>query len=330
MPDFVIGISSHLNHTEATAMDIDGKHLATVDGPSICFLTVSRSLVHQRFEQLIQRLMDAFHGETASCRCLLVSASGIDSPRSHQIFMQTCQSPRLCCPVYCLNDGTAALYGTTKGEGILTIADMGTICVGRRRDGTMTRSGGYPITVLGNEGSAQWIALSALHLAFQWLDGNVEETLLIEKLNQYFGNMEIEKLLESANVLRRKNIDIGIALLVMQCADAGDKAAIQILKTGARDLFAVAKTVVQKLKMEEVPFLCGLYGSVFQESSVYRKEYCRLFRAAYPACRFVELDEPEAENAARMALDYLNGKIPYIEALQANQMPLSLRKADKN
>lgn len=313
--DYVIGLSSRLDSSEATALSMDGEVLATITDASMSIVTVSRNLLTKRFNQIITHLLDEFGGSREQCRCLLVSAAGIDSPKSRLSFLEVCSDAHLLCPIFCLNDGMAALYTATKGEGVLAVSGKGSIAVGRNAEGKITRSGGYPVTVLGNEGSAQWIALHAMHLASQWLDGSVSFSALMQKIDRHFNGLDAEKLGESANALRHKAIDSGLAHLVIEAAEEGDPAAINILKRGANELFSVAATVVQRLDFADQPFLSGLWGFVFRESDIYRNEYIRLVRETYPQSRIVLPEARDSECAAWMALDYLNGKIPYISTL---------------
>lgn len=247
---------------------------------------------------------------------MLVGAAGIDSPKTKQIFVESFALPHMLCPVICLNDGMVALYTVTKGLGVLSVADRGSIAVGRNSQGKITRSGGYPITILGNEGSAQWIALNAMRHASLWLDGSMEKTPLIDKMEDHFHGLDIEKLTESANALRRRTIDTGLADLVMAAAQEGDTAAAQILRRGAGELFQVADSCVRKLGFQnEEHFLSGIWGSVFKHSEIYRSEYTRLFLKHYPNSSLVVPERDEAEGAALMALDYLADKIPYLSSL---------------
>lgn len=64
-----------------------------------------------------------------------------------------------------------ALYTATKGLGVLAVSGKGSIAVGAQRAGADHTLRRLPVTILGNEGSAQWLALEAMHLASQWLDG---------------------------------------------------------------------------------------------------------------------------------------------------------------
>lgn len=317
MQPYVIGIFSRFDRATAVALDQDGRVLGAVEGKSCSYVSVGRNTAQRRALGLIDQVIASFQGERQDCQCLFVGAAGIDSPKTKEIVTECFAAAHMLCPLICLNDGSVALYSTTKGLGVLSMAGKGSIAVGRNAQGQITRSGGYPLSVLGNEGSLQWIALAAMHLATQWLDGSVGKTPLLEKIDQYFHGLDIEKMTECANALRRRPIDTQLANLVMEAAQEGDEAAVGILLQGAANLFAVAKTCVKKLNLDkEAHFLSGLWGDLFRQSEIYLKEYTRLFKAAYPNCEIVFSQQDEAMSTAIMALDYLQGKIPYLNSLQ--------------
>ncbi|WP_102410545.1 BadF/BadG/BcrA/BcrD ATPase family protein [Beduinella massiliensis] len=317
MKTFVIGVSSKLDETLAVAMDPKGGVLGGVKARSCSYVTVGRGVAQRRASEMIDELLLSFHGDRERCQCLLVSAAGIDSPKTKQLVTECFAASHMLCPVLCLNDGNVALYTATKGLGVLAVSGKGSIAVGRNAQGQITRSGGYPVTILGNEGSAQWLALEAMHLASQWLDGSVERTPLIARLDRHFRGLDIEKLTECAGALRRRPIDTMLSQLVIDSAREGDAAALDIVRRGAGALFKVAQTCVKKLGFgEEEEFLSGVWGDVFAKSEEYLAEYTRLFQAQYPRSRIVFSRQEEAQSAALMALDYLEGLIPYIASLQ--------------
>lgn len=317
MKPFVIGVSSKLDQTSAVALDLTGELLAGVQGKSCSYVTVGRSIAQRRATELIDKLLQSFSGSKEDCQCLLAGAAGIDSPKTKLLVTECFAAAHMHCPVLCLNDGSVALYSTTRGCGIVSVSGRGSIVVGRNERGELARFGGYPISVRGDEGSAQWIALEAMHLATRWLDGSVERSPLIERLDKYFSGLNIEKMIECARALRRQPIDTAIAYLVADAAREGDTAAVRILRDGAAALFEVAQTCVSKLGFgQQDTFLSGVWGDMFMNSDIYRDAYAELFRSCYPHSRIVQPDGQEAKSSADMALDYLNGAIPYLAGLQ--------------
>jgi Predicted N-acetylglucosamine kinase len=317
MLEYVIGIESGLQECILTAMDMDGNVLKRKIGRTTNHLTIGKKAAQARVNTMVDELLESLNATKAGCRCIIVGAAGVDSPNMKTIIADYYMSLKMPCPSFCLNDGSVALYATTRGLGVLAISDVGSIAVGRNLSGKITRSGGYPVTIFGNEGSGQWIALSAMRLASQWIDGSIDKTPLIEMIDAYFRGLDVNKLTECSNALRRRPIDISIAHLVIDASEQGDAMAVSLLKSSAQALFEVTDTTVKKLHFDSEPsFLSGVWGSIFTRSSVYFNEYKALFEKRYPNSNVVFPDRDTADAAAQMALAYLNGEIPFINDLQ--------------
>lgn len=317
MDAFVIGISSKLDETVAVAMNRAGHVLATLKGKSCSHVTLGRNMARRRAVEMVDDLMASFGGDRDHCQCLLVGAAGIDSPKTKEVVTECFCAAHMLCPVICLNDGNVALHTTTQGVGMVAVAGKGSIVVGRNPEGLMVRCGGYPITIHGDEGSAQWIALEAMHWASRWLDGSASNSALISAMDQYFSGLDIEKMTECARALRRRPVDTAIAHLVIDCARDGDEAAAHILQKGAGELFEVAHICANQLGFgQEDAFLCGVWGDVFLQSECYLDEYRRLFGHGYPHAQIMLPNKEDAEGCACMAIAWLNGEVPYMAQLQ--------------
>lgn len=317
MSAFVIGVSSKLDETSAVALNLNGEVMGRVVGKTCSHVTLSRSMAQTRAINIIDRLLLTLEHKREDCKCLLVSAAGIDSPKTKELVTECFAAAHMLCPVICLNDGTIALYTTTRGLGIAAVSGKGSIVVGRNAAGEIARCGGYPISIHGDEGSAQWIALEALHLASRWLDGDKPKTALSTALDDYFCGLDIEKMTECARSLRRRPVDTALARLVIECAGNGDATSAAILRKGAGELFEVAQSCADRLHfMQEAPLRCGVWGDVFQHSECYQKEFERLFLAHYPNGRIIPPAVDEATGSAQLALAYLNGELSYITKFQ--------------
>jgi N-acetylglucosamine kinase-like BadF-type ATPase len=215
-----------------------------------------------------------------------------------------------------MNDGNVALYSATKGVGIQAISGTGSIVVGRNAKGDITRSGGYPAIIFGNEGSSQWIAHYALNYASKYLDGSVGNSPLIEKIDSYFNGLSINKLIDCAIALRRRPVDSKLAVLVYEAAKESDSAAINIQQKGVRELIDVAGTCVRKLGFaQDEAFISGVWGSVFEKNELFYDYYREEFTRRYPNSKVVFPAGDAADGATQLAFDYLDGKVDFIANL---------------
>jgi N-acetylglucosamine kinase-like BadF-type ATPase len=313
---YVIGIDGGSTKCLLKAKDFDGNTLAELRGDTTNHLAVGEYQAGKRICKHIDNLLASFKGKKEDCKCLVVGAAGIDSPNEKFVVEGLYKALFISCPIFCMNDAAVALYAATKGEGVLAISGTGSIVIGRTGDGRVTRSGGYPTTIFGDEGSSRWIAQQALHYASQWVDGSIPASSLIKKIDRFFNGLDANKLVQCATALRRRPIDPCIAIFVYEAAREGDPAAVDILKCGAAELFCVAKTCVEKLGFDKTPgFKAGVWGSVLENNEIFFNEYKRLFQDAYPNSEVILPACDAADGAVMLAQDYLAGKVDFINDL---------------
>jgi N-acetylglucosamine kinase-like BadF-type ATPase len=313
---YVIGVDGGSTKSLMKAKDMEGNLLAESRFKTANHHLVGTVEAQKRIYQQITELTASFKGEKEDCACIVVGAAGIDSPNDKIIVDGFYNSLLFGCPVFCMNDGSVALYATTKGVGVLSISGTGSIAVGRNAKGRVTRSGGYPSTIFGNEGSSQWIAFWALNYASKWVDGSVESSPLIEKFHTYFKGLDSNKLTECAVALRRRLVDTKLPVLVYEAAKEGDAAALSILKNAAAALSEVTESCVRKLDWtREDEFLCGVWGSVFVKNEFFYRYYKEDFLSRYPNSKVTFPEGDAADGAVSLALDYIAGKADMITTL---------------
>lgn len=314
---YVIGVDGGSTKYLIKAKDLKGNTIAEHIAGTTNHYILGEEEAAERVERNISSLLESFGGKREDCCCMVVGASGIDSPKDHKIVEKFYDLLGFRCPVFCMNDGTVALVAATGGVGMLAISGTGSVVVGRNARGKVTRSGGYPISIMGEEGSGRWISVMVLKHMSKWIDESVPETKLVRMVANHFGGLDANRLTKCAVDLYQNEGDTELALLVYEAAKEGDRAALDILKRGARELFIVARTVVKKLGFEkEQSFLSGMWGSVFVKNEFYQQEYRRLFTQCYPNTRMVLPKDDAADGAADMALDYLRGELPFLPELK--------------
>jgi len=313
---YVIGVDGGSTKCLLKAKDFKGNTIGEFRGSTTNHHTIGEYQARKRISKHVDNLLAKFNGKKEDCKCIVVGAAGIDSPNEKIIVEGLYEALLIPCPVFCMNDAAIALYTVTKDEGVLAISGTGSIAIGRNRDGRVTRSGGYPTTIFGDEGSSRWITLQALHYVSQWIDESVPKGPLIDRVDRFFNGLDANKLVQYATVLRRRPIDPSIAVLVYDAAREGDPVAADILKRGAAELFQVARTCVEKLGLDKRPaFKSGVWGSVFTNNEIYFNEYKGLFREAYPNSEIILPTCDAADGAIMLAQDYLAGKVEFINDL---------------
>jgi N-acetylglucosamine kinase-like BadF-type ATPase len=181
------------------------------------------------------------------------------------------------------HDAVAAFYAVTWGEpGIAVIAGTGAIAFGMDRRGRRARSSGWGWLV-GDEGSASWIALQALNAASRAYDGRGPKTTLVERIKQFFN---VEDLLDIVTIIYRTDLtDISkialLAKIVDEEAEKGDEIARSIMVKAGEELALATYNVAQKLDMLNESIIVGGVGSVFN-SRIVRKIFEEKIRELMP------------------------------------------------
>jgi N-acetylglucosamine kinase-like BadF-type ATPase len=181
------------------------------------------------------------------------------------------------------HDAVAAFYAVTWGEpGIAVIAGTGAIAFGMDRRGRRARSSGWG-WLIGDEGSASWIALQALNAASRAYDGRGPKTTLVERIKQFFN---VEDLLDIVTIIYRIDLtDISkialLAKIVDEEAEKGDEIARSIMVKAGEELALATYNVAQKLDMLNESIIVGGVCSVFN-SRIVRKIFEEKIRELMP------------------------------------------------
>ena len=168
------------------------------------------------------------------------------------------------------HDAVAAYYAITLGEpGVAVIAGTGAIALGMNRRGERARSSGWG-WLIGDEGSAGWIALRALNAASRAYDGRGPWTSLVNRLASYFGVSNLLNILDKV-YSEPPEIDkiAELARLVSEEAERGDEVSVSILREAGRELALDAISVTERLGMVSDSIVVGGVGSVFNSRIVW-------------------------------------------------------------
>lgn len=168
------------------------------------------------------------------------------------------------------HDAIAAYYAITLGEpGVAVIAGTGAIALGMNRRGERARSSGWG-WLIGDEGSAGWIALRALNAASRAYDGRGPWTSLVNRLASYFGVSNLLNILDKV-YSEPPEIDkiAELARLVSEEAERGDEVSVSILREAGRELALDAVSVAERLGMVSDSIVVGGVGSVFNSRIVW-------------------------------------------------------------
>jgi N-acetylglucosamine kinase-like BadF-type ATPase len=201
-----------------------------------------------------------------------------------------------------VNDALVALVaGIGDGPGVVIICGTGSIAYGRS-------AGGWG-HVLGDEGSGYWIGRRALRAVARAADGRGPATSLTPRVLNHFAVAKPVDLI--AEIYDRQLPHHALAQLarqVQQSRDEGDEVATQILEQAAHELVRAARSVVERLSMQQEAVQFVLAGGVFTGVPFLAEELKRRLPAIAPRGQVKRLEIEPAMGAVRLALAEANGR----------------------
>lgn len=264
-----LGVDGGGTKTRFVLTDRDGNLAASYEGPTTYHLQVGIDGVRDVLTDGLAALLGqaGIDGSAIAHAFFGLPAHGEDS--AAQALLDALPEPLLGHRRYrCGNDMVCAWAGSLGGEdGINIVAGTGSIGYGERR-GRSARAGGWG-EVLGDEGSAYWIAVQGLNIFTRMSDGRLPRGPLHATFRASLGlSADLDVCAKVMNARARGSI-AAISQLVTRAAHDGDILAIRIFDDAARELAAVVEAVRQALEFEpDEPVPLSYSGGVFNAGAL--------------------------------------------------------------
>lgn len=193
-------------------------------------------------------------------------------------------------------DSRIALEGAFGGgHGAIVIAGTGSNVLGKDRDGRLHGAGGWG-RVLGDEGGGYDIGLRALKSLVREIDGLSEPTAIGRVLRDRFGWSTRDQII--AAIYREQFPVATVAPVILESADAGEPAALEILRSAAAPLADQARAVLGRLGAEpRAAFIGGLVSS----HTVYSDILAGAIKVLVPGLSIIPAMHPPVEGALMLA-----------------------------
>lgn len=262
MREFYLGIDSGQSCTEAVIADREGNILGRG-------FSVSSSGKENERDKLTRTILESIDGamktvEMPPMTIVQFAAAHCAVPGDVELKKEII-SPLIKTTHFSVGqDAPSALYGATGGkEGIVVIADAGSVAYGENANGKNAKVGGWG-HLFSDEGSCFWIGTQAVRRALKEEDGLAGPTVLTGKLLSFFACSNLNELILKvySNEITRDALS-SFTEQVHQAAAHGDKVAMQIIESGARQLALLAVVTATKLEFtERIPV--AIVGEVFK------------------------------------------------------------------
>jgi N-acetylglucosamine kinase-like BadF-type ATPase len=219
--ELYVGVDGGATKTLAVAADREGRVVGVGESGPSNYHVVGLDGAVENINTAVKQAIAAAGRETAEV--VTLGLAGMDTSHDFKIFEEKA-APRVAGRrVFVRHDAEIALVGATLGEpGVIVIAGTGSVAGARNRRGEYARCGGWG-HLLGDEGSAYFIAREALRAVLWAFDGRGPSTQLTEPVLKALGVASPDEILIKVYGERMSVREIArLAPLVTEAAKRGD------------------------------------------------------------------------------------------------------------
>lgn len=267
MARFAVGVDGGQSSTLAVVVDAEGRvlgtgkagpsnHITEPGGPERCRRAVADSVAGAL--QAAGLAMD----DVAFVLCGMTGAFPATREAVNRALPNT--------PHDMVHDSVTAFHGATGGKpGVMVIGGTGSVGYGEDGAGKGLRLGGWGY-LMGDEGSAYWIALQAVRTFAAAHDGRAPATLLQQLLPKAVGASDIHTFHTWLYGEESRSNVAALAGTVDAAAEAGDGVAASILAEAGKELADLAVAVLERLALQAATPRVSYVGGVFRSRTVLR------------------------------------------------------------
>ncbi len=295
--EYLLGMDGGGTGTKITAAGLDGAILAQMAAGALNGNGQSESRLKETVAETVRAL--GSHGLTpAECRGLGAGVAGISNRSAGENLRKAFAEEGFTCPVFLYGDHETALAAAfPDGSGIILIAGTGSICYGRREDGTYLRTGGYG-HLLDDGGSAYAIGRDILAAIVRQEDGRGEDTILRSLVFRKLGITDIKELVGYVYSPDRSKKELAaLAVLLEPAVALNDRAALAIESTCIKELTELAAAAMKHFHGE---INVALGGSVLLKNTRIREGLCRKLQETAGQIQITETAQDASLGALRL------------------------------
>ncbi len=247
---FYLGIDGGGTKSRLMAADDDGNLYGPYIGGSTNLNSNSMETITKNIQQLIDEFLKDQNLGAESITSFCLGSAGVDRMQDVKTYTDILRNVPLLCPVQVVNDVEIALESETQGNpGVVIISGTGSVAVGKNGDNEVARAGGWG-HLLGDEGSAYWIATQGIKKALHAFDGRGPKTMLVDRFCVELALENVTDILDLVYTPNFNKSDLAaLALHVHYAAELNDAVSLQILDEAAEGLYLHAKAIFAQLNL---------------------------------------------------------------------------------
>ena len=294
---YFLGLDAGGTKTTCALAD-DTQVLAREVGGSIKPLRVSFKQAQQNLAALLGQISKQSGVDLKMVAASCIGTAGLRLPQTRE-WMQDILSRYAGGEIIICGDEETALDAAFPGQaGVLVIGGTGSNILGRANSGATFTVGGWG-PVLADEGSGYWIGHQALRTALHAYDFQ-RPTMILNRVMKFWAVATLGDLANVANTTPAPDFS-QLAPVIVECAEAGDAVALEILQWGGRLLGECAAHAFRRLRAFEpdapLPGV-AFVGSIIQNVGLVRESMFQTIRSSLPSVEIL----PEAVDPIRGAL----------------------------
>ena len=255
--EVIVAVDGGGSKTDVVAVALDGTLLAHSRGPASNPQTEGLETAVAVVDGLVSDVLAVADRPVLRTAVYL---AGLDLPVEIETFGAAVATLPWAVDPIVDNDMFALLRtGTQEPDAIALICGTGINAVGVRADGATAR---YPAlgSITGDWGGGSHFGEKALWHAARAVDGRGAATSFTESIPRHFDLPDVQAVYEALHFGRLPFSALAsLAPLVLECADAGDPAAISIVDRQAREIVTMVCTAMDRLQLtgRGVPVVLG-------------------------------------------------------------------------
>lgn len=270
-------------HARAVVSDSNGAVLGRGSGGAANAFAVGERVAWESLKRSVEQALRSAHVRPDNIAVAVAGSASVDHwGRGGAAIRDNLRRYLPRAEVRVLADALIAHEGAfAGGAGVVIISGTGSIVLGRNRKRQYVRKGGWG-PLLGDEGSAQWIARQALQAAARAADGTGPPTTLLRAFRRHY---RIPSFLRIFDIVYQHPItpaEIGsLAPIATKAAQSGDARAIEIFRCGGEALGLQAAQAAQELRLTRVSY----QGSMFSVGALLLDPLCASLMRHAPFAR---------------------------------------------
>lgn len=213
-----------------------------------------------------------------------LGSAGLSRPNEQKLYSEFFFRLLPQCQMYLCNDGEILLVGGLESlEGYSLIGGTGSFALARAADGATARAGGLGY-MLGDEGSALWIAWEGIKRSLRSMEGRDLDTCLLPLMVEHF---KLENSTDFVGLMHQRfqKAEIAAAARIVLEHTETDPLAKDIAEKAVEELAWLVRSVVKQMPLKQKRV--ALSGGVIENNEFIRKGLIKVLQREYPDMNFV-------------------------------------------